>query len=485
MSASHSHTAGSARSKRAGRANVIGAGPNGLAAAIALAQAGLQVEVFEANAQAGGAARTMELTLPGFLHDFGSAIHPLAAGSPFFSRLPLAACGLEWIHPPIPLAHPLDDGTAVLLHRDLDDMTLALEKDGAAWQKLMQPLVANWAEFSHEILQPVTRIPRAPLLLARFAQDALPSAVFTATRRFRSPRTRALFAGLAAHSFLPLDAPLSASFGLVLAAAAHAVGWPMPRGGAQSISDALCAHLRSLGGKITTGMRVQDLRALPPADRTLCDLTPRQLLQVAGDRFTPSFVRRLQKFRYGPGVFKVDYALHAPIPWRAADCMRAGTVHLGGTMEEIAASEASMTRGECAERPFVLVAQPTLFDPTRAPAGQHVAWAYCHVPHGATQDMLPRLEAQLERFAPGFSACVLARRVWSPATLEQADANLIGGDIGGGSVGGLQFMLRPTWRQYRTSAADIFLCSSSTPPGGGVHGMCGYNAAQAALKTLR
>jgi phytoene dehydrogenase-like protein len=467
------------------RAHVIGAGPNGLAAAVMLAQAGLAVEVFEANAQVGGAARTMELTLPGFHHDFGSAIHPMAAGSPFFSQLPLAAHGLQWIHPPVPLAHPLDDGTAVLLHRDLAAMRLSLDDDGAAWHALMRPLVENWPTFTSEILQPMTRLPRSPLLLARFAQDALPSAIFTAKRRFRSPRTRALFAGLAAHSFLALEAPLSASFGLVLAAAAHAVGWPMPRGGAQSITDVLCEHLRSLGGRITTGLRVQHLRDLRPAELTLCDLTPRQLLQLAGERFTPAFQRLLQQYRYGPGVFKVDYALNAPIPWRAAECMQAGTVHVGGSMEEIAASEAAMARGQYAERPFVLVAQPTLFDPTRAPASQHIAWVYCHVPHGATQDMLPRIEAQLERFAPGFAGCVLARRVWSPAALEQADANLVGGDIGGGSVSGSQFLLRPSWRQYRTSADDIYLCSSSTPPGGGVHGMCGYNAAKVALSRLR
>lgn len=469
---------------RAKKACVIGAGPNGLAAAIVLAQAGMQVEVFEAEAQAGGAARTMELTLPGFHHDFGSAVHPMAAGSPFFSSLPLEDAGLQWIHSPAPLAHPLDDGTAVTLERELNDAAAALGEDGKAWRKMMEPLVHNWAEFANDILGPMLRVPRHPFLLARFAEDGVLPATFVARRRFRNERTRAMFAGLAAHSFLSLEEPLSASFGVVLGAAAHAVGWPIPRGGAQAITDALAAHLTKLGGRITTSTRIENLQQLPKCDLTLCDITPRQLLHLSGDRLSQSYRRRLEKYRCGPGVFKVDYALGSPIPWKAAECLRAATVHVGGSMADIVASESAMAAGRHAERPFVLVAQPTLFDPARAPAGKHIAWAYCHVPNGSQVDMLDRLENQIERFAPGFRDCVLARRVSSPANLEAMDANLIGGDIGGGAVDLRQFLFRPTSRQYKTSASDIYLCSSATPPGGGVHGMCGYHAAKTALRTL-
>ncbi len=467
------------------KACVIGSGPNGLAAAIVLAQAGLQVEVFEAETQPGGAARTMELTLPGFHHDFGSAVHPMAAGSPFFSSLPLAEHGLEWIHSPAPLAHPFDDGTAITLERDLDDAEAALGEDGRAWRNLIEPFARQWAGFAQDILKPLLRIPDHPFLLAKFAQDALPPATFVARRRFRSERTRALFAGLAAHSFLSLDEPLSASFGLVLAAAAHAVGWPIPRGGAQSITNALSARLISLGGTITASTRITSFDQLQNYDIKLCDITPRQLLRLSEGNLSPVYRRQLADYRYGPGVFKVDYALSAPIPWKAAECLRAATVHLGGSMAEIAASEAAVTSGHPAERPFVLLAQPTLFDPSRAPAGKHIAWAYCHVPNGSTFNMLERLEAQIERFAPGFRDCILARRAFSPADLEAMDANLVGGDISGGAVDFRQFLFRPTWRQYRTSAEDIYLCSSSTPPGGGVHGMCGYNAAMVTLRRLK
>lgn len=476
---------GSSQNLRRKKACVIGAGPNGLAAAIVLAQAGLEVEVFEAEQQPGGAARTMELTLPCFHHDFGSAVHPMAAGSPFFSALPLQDYGLEWVHSPAPLAHPLDDGTAVMLERNLDDAEAALGEDGRAWRDLIGPFAANWSKLAHDILRPMIALPRHPFLLATFAVDAVPSANFVARRRFRNDRTRALFAGLAAHSFLSLDEPLSASFGLVLAAAAHAVGWPIPRGGAQSITNALSAHLAQLGGKITISKRIENLRELPQCDLIMCDITPGQLLRLSGERLSKSYRQRLQTYRYGPGIFKVDYALSNAIPWKAAECLRAATVHVGGSMEEIAASEAAMSEGKISERPFVLVAQPTLFDPTRAPAGKHIAWAYCHVPNGSDVDMLDRLEDQIERFAPGFRDCVLARRVFSPANLEAMDANLVGGDIGGGAVDLRQFLFRPTWRQYKTSAPNIYLCSSSTPPGGGVHGMCGYNAASMALHCLK
>ena len=465
------------------RAAVIGAGPNGLAAAVTLAQSGAHVDVFEAQPQSGGAARTLELTLPGFLHDFGSAVHPLAAGSPFFSSLPLASHGLDWIHSPAPLAHPFDDGTAVTLERDLRAAESALAPDGNRWRHLMQPFVEHWAALSAEILRPLNVFTSHPFLLARFALLGLPPAR-TLVHLFRGARAKALFAGLAAHSFLSLDEPLTAAFGIILGATAHAVGWPIPRGGAQSITNALCAHLSALGGVIKTSAPIDNLSALENYDAILCDVTPHQLLRLARNRFPARFARRLAKYRYGPGVFKVDYALHHPIPWKSPDCERAATVHLGGAFDEIAASEYDMRHGRHSDRPFVLLSQPSLFDPTRAPAGKHIAWAYCHVPNSSTVDMLPILESQIERFAPGFRDCILARRVFSPRALEDMDANLIGGDISGGAVDIRQFFLRPTWRCYKTPDRKIYICSSSTPPGAGVHGMCGYNAAKQAASRL-
>jgi len=465
------------------RACVVGSGPNGLAAAIVLAQAGLRVEVLEAEPTPGGAVRTMELTLPGFLHDFGSAVYPLGAGSPFFSSIPLPDHGLDWIHSPAPLAHPLEDGTAVVLERNLEDARLSLGQDGNAWSLLVQPFVENWREFAPEILRPLSGMPKHPLLMARFGMHALLSAK-TIARRFHSGRTRALFAGLAAHSFLSLDEPLSGAFGVIFGISAHAVGWPIPRGGAQSLTTALCRYLATLDGKVTTSSRVESLAALSGNDAILCDLTPRQLLAIGEQRFSEGYRRRLKEFRYGCGVFKVDYALSEPIPWKASECLRAATVHVGGNFEEVAASEKAVRNGQHADRPFVLLAQPSLFDPSRAPAGKHTAWAYCHVPNGSNVNMLDRLENQIERFAPGFRECVMARRVFSPAELESMDANLVGGDIGGGVVDLRQFLFRPTWQHYGTSAKDVYICSSSTPPGGGVHGMCGYHAAMRALKAL-
>jgi phytoene dehydrogenase-like protein len=467
-----------------GRACVIGAGPNGLSAAIVLAQHGLQVDVFEAEPQPGGAARTLPLTLPGFLHDFGSAVHPLAAGSPFFNALHLQTHGLEWIHSPATLAHPFDDGTAVTLERSLADAAAALGPDGPAWRRLMEPFAANWPALSAEVLRPLRLFPHHPLLLARFGLKAFPPANFVATRFFRQERTRALFAGLAAHSFLSLDEPLSSAFAVLLAAAAHAVGWPIPRGGAQAITGALCGCLAAYKIDVKVSTRMEQLA--PPAayDLTMCDVTPRQLLRLASDQLSTSYQRNLHRYRYGTGAFKVDYALSHPIPWKAPECLRAATVHLGGTSAEITASEAAARRGEHAERPFVLLAQPSLFDDTRAPIGKHTAWAYCHVPNGSQLDMLPRLEAQIERFAPGFRESILARRVFSPAALEAMDANLVGGDIAGGAMDLRQFAFRPTWRHYATSVRHIYLCSSSTPPGAGVHGMCGYHAARLALSRL-
>ncbi len=469
--------------KSVSKACVVGAGPNGLAAAIVLGRAGAQVEVFEAEATPGGAVRTMELTLPGFLHDFGSAVHPMAVGSPFFSSLPLEEHGLEWIHSLAPLAHPLDGGTAVVLERDLDDAAKVLGPDGEAWSKLMRPFAEHWREFAPEVLRPLPAIPVHPLLMARFGMVALLSAKSIASR-FSSERTRALFAGFAAHSFLALDEVVSGAFGMMMAISAHAVGWPIARGGSQSLTNALCSYLSTLGGKVTTSARVESLAALSGYDVTLCDVTPRQLLKIGGERLSESYCRQLGKFRYGPGVFKVDYALREPIPWKASECLRSACVHLGGSFEEIAASEKSVRRGQHPERPFVLLAQPSLFDPTRAPAGKHTAWAYCHVPNGSTADMLPRIEDQIERFAPGFRETVLARRTFSTAELERMDANLVGGDIAGGVIDIRQFLFRPTWRHYGTSATDIYICSASTPPGGSVHGMCGYHAAKVALSYL-
>jgi len=462
---------------------VIGAGPNGLAAAIVLAQAGMQVDVLEAQSTPGGAARTLELTLPGFQHDFGSAVYPLGAGSPFFSSLPLSDHGLEWIHSPAALAHPLDDGAAVMLERDLTETQGALAIDGPAWGGLVRPFVEHWSNFAPEILGPLRVVPRHPWLMARFGMVALQSAQSVA-RRFRSPRTRALFAGLAAHSFLSLDEPLSAAFAVLMAVSAHAVGWPIPRGGGQSLTNALCSFLSTLKGRVITSSPVQNLASLADYELFLCDLTPRQLIEVGGQRLSESYRRQLGSYRYGAAAFKVDYALHGPIPWKSSDCLRAATVHLGGSFEEIAASEKAVRGGQHSDRPFVLLTQPSLFDHSRAPAGKHTAWAYCHVPNGSRVNMLDKLESQIERFAPGFRDCVLARRVISPSDLESMDANLVGGDIGGGVVDLRQFLFRPTWRHYATSAKDIYICSASTPPGGGVHGMCGYHAAETALSSL-
>jgi phytoene dehydrogenase-like protein len=465
------------------KACVIGAGPNGLAAAIVLAQAGLPVDVLEAESVPGGAVRTLPLTLPGFQHDFGSAVYPLGAGSPFFSSLPLANHGIEWIHSPAALAHPLDDGTAVVLHRDLDEAKKNLGVDGPAWDKLMRPFVEQWSEFASEILRPVSFLPKHPWLMARFGLVAWQSARAVA-QRFRDERTRALFAGLAAHSFLDLEELLSAAFGILMAVPAHAVGWPIPRGGAQSLTNALCTHLSTLGGVVKTSSPVTNLDELAEYDLFLCDLTPRQLLKIAGRKLSVNFKQKLKKYRYGPGVFKVDYALNAPIPWKARECLQAATVHLGGTFEEIAASEKTVRNGNHSDRPFVLLVQPSLFDSSRAPAGKHTAWAYCHVPNGSTVNMLEKLENQIERFAPGFRDCVLARHVFSPADLESMDANLVGGDIGGGVMDPRQLLFRPTRQHYATSARDVYICSAATPPGGGVHGMCGYHAAKMALSRL-
>jgi phytoene dehydrogenase-like protein len=467
------------------RALVIGSGPNGLAAAIALAQAGLRVEVYEAEAEAGGGARTLPLTLPGFLHDFGSAVHPMAVSSPFFKSLPLAEYGLEWIHGEAPLAHPLDDGTAVVLEQDLSTTDRVLGMDGRRWRALLQPLVEHWDDFVKDALGPVVRMPRHPLRMARFGMSGVQPAQWIARNELEGVRARALFAGLAAHTFLSFDRPLSSAMTLVLAAAAHAVGWPVPRGGSGAITRALVAHLEKLGGTVHTARRIdaQTWKELGGHETlTLFDTTPRALMAIAREHVNEGFWQTAKKFAQAPGVFKIDYALSQPVPWKARDCQRAITVHLGGTYEEIAASEDAMTRGRCAERPFVIAAQPSLYDETRAPAGKHVLWAYCHVPNGSTVDMTERIEEQIERFAPGFRDCVLMRKVSSPADLEAMDANLVGGDISGGAMTVRQFLFRPS---YATGTRGLYLCSSSTAPGGGVHGMCGANAARLALRQTR
>jgi len=466
-----------------GTACVIGSGPNGLAAAIVLAQAGLQVDVFEAESTPGGAARTMELTLPGFHHDFGSAVHPLGIGSPFFSSLSLEDHGLQWIHSPAVVSHPFDDGTAVVLNRDLKIISDSLGPDAVAWMDLVGPFARNWQKFASGVLRPPVSIPEHPILMAHFARYGLLPAK-TLVRRFQTERARALFAGMAAHSFLALDEPLSGAFGMLMAISAHSVGWPIPKGGAQSLTNALCDCLAKVGGRVHTESRVESLEKLSRYDLILCDLTPKQLLKIAGRQLSKSYRRQLERFRYGSGAFKVDYALKCPIPWKASDCVRAATVHLGGSFDEIADSEASVRRGQHPERPFVLLAQPSLFDSSRAPHGKHTAWAYCHIPNGSKVDMMGRLEDQVERFAPGFRDCIAARRISAPADLENMDANLIGGDITGGALDLGQFLFRPTWRNYATSARNIYICSSSTPPGAGVHGMCGYHAARTALAKL-
>jgi len=462
---------------------VVGSGPNGLAAALTLAQAGCRVRVFEAQPTIGGGARSGELTRPGFLHDLCSAIHPLAAASPFFRSLPLAGDGLRWIQPEVALAHPLDDGTAAAVFPSLDATCSDLGADGAAYHRLMAPLLDRWEELADEVLQPVLHLPRHPLLMAGFGMGAMRSASGLARNRFRNERARALIAGLAAHSFLPLEAPASASFALVLGAAAHAVGWPLPQGGAQKITDAMAARLQMLGGRVETNQPVDDVRVLPPARAVLLDLTAWEAARVARHVLPDGYRRHLEHFPHSPGVYKVDYALDGPIPWKADVCRRAGTVHLGGPLAEIAASERQVAHGALPPRPFVLLAQPSLFDPTRAPAGQHTAWAYCHAPLGCATNLTGVIEAQIERFAPGFRQRILARCSSGPPDLERRNANLAGGDISGGSMHFWRLLARPTLRfvPSRTPVRGLYLCSSSTPPGGGVHGMCGYHAARAAL----
>jgi phytoene dehydrogenase-like protein len=459
---------------------VIGAGPNGLSAAIVLARAGRKVVVFEALDTIGGGASSAQLTLPGFVHDVCSAVHPLAIASPFWRTLPLRDFGVDWIQPPAAIAHPLDDRPAAIAWRSFDATARDLGADAGAYRDTVGPVVSAWHLIEETVLGP-PRLPRHPLALMRFGLHAIRPATSLA-RRFRTARARALLAGMSSHAMLPLSRFPSGAVALIFSALAHTAGWPFPRGGSQRLSDALAALLRSLGGEIITGARIDNIDELPAARAVLCDLSPRPLLRIAGHRFPASYRAQLRRYRYGMGAFKVDWALDEPIPWKEQRIALAGTVHIGGTLPEIARSERATWDGHIADRPFVLLSQPTLFDPARAPAGRHTAWGYCHVPHGSSADMLPRIEAQLERFAPGFRDRVLARHITTPADLERRNPNLAGGDIGMGVMDWRQLFIRPTWRLYSTPARGIYLCSAATPPGAGVHGMCGYFAAHAALE---
>lgn len=470
---------------------VIGAGPNGLAAAVTLARAGRSVRVLEASATVGGGTRTTGMTLPGFRHDVCSAVHPLGLSSPFFRDLPLDRYGLRWIEPPLPLAHPLDDGTAVVLERSVAATAAGLGRDAAAYRRLMGPLVQRWSAVTEDLLGPLPLLPRSPLAFVWFGIQALLPATVLARLWFRSERARALFAGIAAHSILPLEQPGSAAYGLVLGMAGHAVGWPIAQGGSQAIADALAAYLRDLGGQIETAQPVASFADLPRASAYLFDVSPINLVRIAGERLPHAYRRKLARYRHGPAAFKLDWALDGPIPWRAAECRAAGTVHLGGTLAEMARSERAAWHGSHPEQPYLILTQPSLFDPTRAPAGKHTAWAYCHVPnlhsaHDAVpqHEMVERIEAQVERFAPGFKARILARHVMAPADFEAYNPNYVGGDVIGGAQDLPQFFARPVLSRnpYATPAAGIYLCSASTPPGGGVHGMCGYHAARSVLR---
>jgi phytoene dehydrogenase-like protein len=463
---------------------VVGSGPNGLAAAIVMQQAGLSVLLLEGKNELGGGLRTAELTLPGFRHDICSAIHPLAAASPYFQTLPLAQYGLEYITPAVAAAHPFDDGTAAAVVTSLADTARSLGPDAEAYRSLLAPLIDSWPSIANDVLAPL-HFPKHPLDMARFGLPALLPATVLA-RRFRGEKAKGLLAGMAAHAIQPLSNLTTSAIGLVLLVAAHRGGWPLPRGGSQAIADALVAHFRALGGTVETGTFVRSLAQLPPAKAVLFDVTPAQLLQIAGHNLSSIYQWQLRRYRYGMGVFKVDWALAAPIPFTAPECAQAGTVHLGGTLAEIAAGERASAQGQHPDKPFVLLAQQSLFDATRAPAGQHTAWAYCHVPNGSRVDRTDAIERQVERFAPGFRERIIGRHTFDTAQMESYNPNYVGGDINGGLLDISQLFTRPALRAspYRTSQRGLYLCSSATPPGGGVHGLCGYYAAKRALRDV-
>jgi phytoene dehydrogenase-like protein len=464
---------------------VVGAGPNGLSAAIELARNGGKVLVIEANQTLGGGVRSGELTLPGFIHDICSTAYPLVVGSPFISSLPLDKFGLEWVYPDLPMAHPFDDGTAAEMHTSLERTANRLGVDSENYRELFGPLVEHADEIAPDLLAPL-HFPRHPVKLARFGLRALQPATFLTRRMFKTEQARALFAGIAAHSFLNLDRLLTSAIGMVLGTYGHRHNWPFVKGGSQKLTDAMVAYFESLGGEIRTGWRVRSLDELPTSRTVLLNVTPKQVLSMAGDRLPSGYRRTLQRYRYNPGVFKVDWAVSEPIPWTAEAARRAGTVHLGGTMREIAISENLTNRGLHPERPFVLLAQQSLFDPTRAPDGKHTIWGYCHVPRESTVDMTERIEQQIERFAPGFRETILARSVRFTHDLEAENPNCFGGEINGGVQDIWQHFFRPAprWSPHRIPAEGLYICSASSPPGGGVHGMSGYHAARAALQDL-
>jgi phytoene dehydrogenase-like protein len=465
---------------------VVGSGPNGLAASITLAKAGCSVLLLEGKETIGGGTRTVELTLPGFMHDVCSAIHPIGAASPVFRSLNLTNGELDWIYSPAALAHPLDDGTAITLERSISETAELLGIDSRSYTQLMEPLAQNWEKLVTDLLGPL-RLPKNPIPFINFGRNALRSVNSLARSHFKGERAQALIAGLGAHSIMTLDNRFSASFALMLGSLGHAVGWPLASGGSHKIADALASCLSALGGSIRTNQLIVSLDQLPPSRVVLFDVTPKQVMDITDPHLNEKYAKRLRAHRYGPGVFKVDWALSDPIPWKASDCARAATVHIGGTFDEIAGSEGAVGRGELPDKPFVILAQQSLFDSTRAPAGKHTAWGYCHVPNGSTFDMTERIESQIERFAPGFRECVLARNTMSPADLEEYNPNYLGGDIAGGVQKFGQIYVKPALRRrgpYSTGLKGFYLCSSSTPPGGGVHGMCGYHAALAALRQI-